>query len=248
MNINKEKLDRWYKNNAVQDTEEIFNIKKDNDIKKVTSQQTKLEEEKSQQRSIQEKEVELLKKSLTVNASEFQETINSKTYFHGTMWDLSKWFDVIRSNTAQAIFLTENENFADSFWINREWLPWWRTYKIRVKCEKTFDFKNKQELQSLKTLITKLILQWYSYSSSGIKFVKYPTEFLNGIEHPTLEQITDYYMRRLEHGSRRMLESPPFIEYLKNQWYDSFFIDEKWQNNIAIFDASLISIEWYKQS
>lgn len=207
-----------------------------------------LHTEQKEQYNKQILEAKKLEQTLFQEETELQNSINSKTYFHGTMKDLSHWFDITKTNTAPAIFLSENETFADWYWIKRdEDLRWGRTYKATVTCKNTFNFKDKEKIRELRPLLQKLVLDWYTYEPSAIKIVKYPISSYNGIENPTLEQLVDYYIRRLENGARRMLESPPFIEYLKEKWYDSFTIRESGNDNIAVFDPSLVTFEWYKQ-
>lgn len=239
-------LEKQYPNTG-KNTVEISDAEIKGKEEKNTIVQYQLAEENAIQKSEQENKVKILKQALWVN-TEFQESINSKVYYHGTMKDLSQWFDITKSNTAPAIFLSEDEQFADRYWINRdEELFWWRTYKATIHCKNTFNFRDKEKLQELRPLIEELVLQWYIYAPSGIKIVKYPIESFNGMRNPSIAEIVNHYMRRLENGSRRMLESPPFIEYLKEKWYDSFIITETGKDNIAVFDTSLVKLHWYKE-
>ncbi|HNG97430.1 MAG TPA: hypothetical protein PLW93_04125, partial [Candidatus Absconditabacterales bacterium] len=239
-------LEKQYPNTG-KNTVEISDAEIKGKEEKNTIVQYQLAEENAIQKSEQENKVKILKQVLWVN-TEFQESINSKVYYHGTMKDLSQGFDITKSNTAPAIFLSEDEQFADRYGINRdEELFGGRTYKATIHCKNTFNFRDKEKLQELRPLIEELVLQGYTYAPSGIKIVKYPIESFNGMSNPSIAEIVNHYMRRLENGSRRMLESPPFIEYLKEKGYDSFIITETGKDNIAVFDTSLVKFHGYKE-
>lgn len=172
---------------------------------------------------------------------------NSLTLYHGTANVFEGEFDISKSNTSDTIFLTDNESFANEFSFNDEFRPNGVTYTVTANLEKTFNSNTDEAIKELEPLIRKLVAENYSYKT-GLNYRTDLKQINIGekvIENPTQEDFVQHYLWRAK-SNWRLMESPRVIEYLKSKGYDSFTIQERGANNIAVFDKSKVKFEKYK--
>ena len=177
----------------------------------------------------------------------FKSNNKSVTLYHGTANILNGNFDVNKSNTSDTIFLTDSENFANQFSFEDEFRPNGVTYTVTANLEKTFDSNTDEAIKELEPLIRELVKENYKYKT-GLNYRTDLQQINIGekvIENPTQEDFVQHYLWRAK-SNWRLMESPRVIEYLKNKGYDSFTIQERGANNIAVFDPSKVVFESYK--
>jgi hypothetical protein len=116
-------------------------------------------------------------------------------------------------------------------------------YSVNLNNKNSFNASDKSEREKLIPVLRDLIEKRYEDKHTGAKFY---SRFivLNGesIENPNTEQSIGYLLWRLENGAWRIIESQPVIDAIRSMGYDSIVTIEKGQENIAVFDPSLINI------
>lgn len=167
--------------------------------------------------------------------------------YHGTSGILNGELDTSRSNTNEAIFLTENEIFANQFSFEDENRPNGVTYKIKVNVKNTFDSNSEEKMKELEPLIREMVKDNYKYKT-GLNYKTDLKQINIGnrvIDNPTIEDFVQHYLWRGK-GNFRLMETPVVVEYLKSKGYDSFSITERGQKNIAVFDSKNLTPLSYK--
>jgi len=197
-----------------------------------------------------EQQIEWLKTKDGIRYQQIQQDlINLKTYFHGTA-EIRNELNSSKSKTSENIFLTENEDFANSFSFNDEFRPNGVTYTANIDVKKTFQFDNPLHVEQFRELIRELVKSKFKDTNIGINFnVPFGRDNNtndNAVENPTQEQLVDLFIWRLENGSWRMLETKPFDELLTKLGYDSFKIVETKSNTIAVKNNKDVTLVSYK--
>lgn len=165
----------------------------------------------------------------------------NKVYYHGSAKKFDT-FDKGISNYSGTIYFTESKPFAMQFASDRGTDKTY-LYTVELYNKKPFDPFNKLERDKLIPVLKDLIEKRYEDKQTGAKFYsKYIV--LNGesIQDPDTDQSVQYLLWRIENGSWRIIESQPVIDSIRSMGYDSIITIEKGQENVAVFDPSLIKI------
>jgi len=165
----------------------------------------------------------------------------NKVYYHGSAKKFDT-FDKSVSNYAGTIYFTESKPFAMQFASDRGTDKTY-LYSVNLNSKNSFNALDKSEREKLIPVLRDLTEKRYEDKHTGAKFY---SRFivLNGesIENPNTEQSIGYLLWRLENGAWRIIESQPVIDAIRSMGYDSIVTIEKGQENIAVFDPSLINI------
>ena len=175
--------------------------------------------------------------------------------YHGTAKPLKGHFEIGRSNTVDAIFLTPRYEWAMEYAYGDEARPEGVVYAATVELGKHLDTTklNKHQIDELRPIIKDLIEQNYTDEKTKAEFKTYawsPTIRGKEISNPTLDDWVEWYMEmKVERGSWRIFESAPVYRYIKNiMGYDSMKIMERNQENYVIFDAKNIELKSYQNA
>jgi hypothetical protein len=137
----------------------------------------------------------------------------------------------------------------------RESFPNGAVFKVKLKenlniCN-PMDINTMRELD-LKSVLQKMIDENYIDKTNGLKFHIVGIGF-KGFDIDSEEEfeILDskdsvyYYLWRIKNGSWKIIECEPIIEQIKSKNYDGFFVVERSNKNIAIFDEN--SIDYFEK-
>jgi hypothetical protein len=164
----------------------------------------------------------------------------NKVYYHGS----AKRFDEFKSSISNyngTIYFTESKLFAMQFAQDRGGTGY--LYSVNLSYSNPFNATLSQKRDELIPILIKLIEDGYEDPITGAKF-RSKFIVLNGesIKEPSAEQSLEHILWRLEHGSWRILESEPIIDFIRSKGYDALITVEKGQENVADWDSELIRI------
>jgi hypothetical protein len=172
----------------------------------------------------------------------FPESKVKNIVYHGTASkDKIQNFDLKKSNYANAIFFTDNLDFAKSFAYDEV-----RDGSVQeqlLNVNNSFDYTNKAHKEELRDIIRKLVKEGYQ-SPTGIKFRNDLPSINIGqkvIKNPTTEDFVDHYMWRLDNGSWRIIETDKIIDHIAKK-YDSINVTERGGKNIAVFNPNQVHV------
>lgn len=156
-------------------------------------------------------------------------------------------FDRSKSNYRGLTYFTPNKNMAKNFAGGR-CLDKGYIYTVSfTKPLNLFDPSNLENLESLRPIIKSLVKARFKDTLTGADFdpsgktVSWGTgEF---ITNPTDEQMVEYVLWKIKNKAWRTLEGEQIVKFLQDSGYDGLITQEGSNNNIGIFDPSLIKIE-----
>ena len=110
-----------------------------------------------------------------------------------------------------------------------------------------FNPTNLDNLELLRPIVKSLVEAKFkdtvtgaNFDPSGITISRTPDEL---ITNPTDEQMVEYVLWKIKNKAWRTLEGEQVVRFLQDSGYDGLITQEGSNDNIGIFDPSLIKIE-----
>lgn len=156
-------------------------------------------------------------------------------------------FDRSKSNYRGLTYFTPNKNMAKNFAGGR-CLDKGYIYAVSfAKPLNLFDPTNLDNVELLRPIVKSLVenkindaVTGADFDPSGKTVSLSPGEF---ITNPTDDQMVEYVLWKIKNKAWRTLEGEQITRFLENSGYDGLITQEGSNNNIGIFDTSLIKIE-----
>lgn len=156
-------------------------------------------------------------------------------------------FDRSKSNYRGLTYFTPNKNMAKNFAGGR-CLDKGYIYSVSfTKPLNLFDPTNLDNLELLRPIVKSLVENKISDAVTGADFDPSgktvslsPGEF---ITNPTDDQMVEYVLWKIKNKAWRTLEGEQITKFLEDAGYDGLITQEGSNNNIGIFNTSLIKIE-----
>lgn len=156
-------------------------------------------------------------------------------------------FDRSRSNYRGLTYFTPNKNMAKNFAGGR-CLDKGYIYTVSfTKPLNLFDPTNLDNLELLRPIVKSLVENKVNDTVTGANFdpsgktVSFGTG--ESISNPTNDQMVEYVLWKIKNKAWRTLEGEQITKFLEDAGYDGLITQEGSNNNIGIFNASLINIE-----
>ena len=170
----------------------------------------------------------------------------SGIFYHGSPKKFDT-FDRSRSNYRGLTYFTPNKNMAKNFAGGR-CLDKGYIYTVSfTKPLNLFDPTSLENLELLRPIVKSLVENKFKDTVTGADFdpsgktVSFGTD--ESISNPTNDQMVEYVLWKIKNKAWRTLEGEQITRFLEDSDYDGLITQEGSNNNIGIFDTSLIKIE-----